>query len=70
MTLDDGQTWHTESILRKGAIFGIWLIWDFRIWLIWDFKIWLIWVFGKVEFSEFTYVEFLPILIKVNSAEG
>ena len=41
------------GIFRKRAIFGIWLIW----------------IFGKVSFSEFTDVELLPILMKVNSAE-
>ena len=41
------------GIFRKRAIFGIWLIC----------------VFGKAEFSEFAVVEFLPILIKVDSAE-
>ena len=41
------------GIFLKHAIFGIWLIW----------------VFGNVNFSEFADVEFLAILIKVNSAE-
>ena len=46
-------TYCRTVIFQKHAIFGIWLIW----------------VFGKVYFSEFADVEFLPILIRVNSAE-